>query len=133
MARRGAVLLALVAVASGCGGSAEPGATTATTGSTGERERRPRVVDAGDELTGFTCAPGEGSAWTASGVLTNSTERVASYAVTVVVAGSDAARVRGKQRTLPVLPGQPTPFTIRGIPVGGGLEPACSVRVVRHR
>ena len=133
MARRSAALLAVVVVASACGGSEEPTASTASPASTPEPERLPPVVDAIDDLTDFTCQPGEGDGWVASGVLTNSTQRVASYAVTVVVAGSEPGRVPGKRRTLPVPPGEPTQFAIRAIPVAAGLDPACSVRVVRHR
>ena len=133
MARRSAALLAVLFVASGCGGSDQPAASTAPPASTPEPERRPGVVDAIDDLTDFTCQPGEDDGWIASGVLTNSTKRIASHAVTVVVAGSDAGRVPGKRRTLPVPPGEPTQFAIRAIPVAAGLDPACSVRVVRHR
>ena len=125
-------MLAVGFLVSACGGSAERAATVPTT-PTVDSERRPRVVDAVEDLTEFTCQPGEGDGWVASGVLTNSTRRVASYAVTVVVAGSDSGRVPGKQRTLPVPPGEPTPFEIRAIPVAAGLDAACSVRVVRHR
>jgi len=132
MARRTAALAAVVAIVSGCGGSAEPAATTAPTQSTPDPERRPRVVDAIEDLSDFTCAPDARGAWAASGVLTNTTRRVASYAVTVVVAESQAAGVRGKQRRLPTSPGEPKQFTIRGIPVTG-VDPACSVRVVRQR
>ena len=133
MPRRSAAVLAVVFVASGCGGFDEPSSSTAPPASTPEPERRPRVVDAIDDLTDFTCQPGDGDGWVASGVLTNSTQRVASYAVTVVVAGSDAGSVPGKRRTLPVPPGEATPFAIRAIPVAAELDPACSVRVVRHR
>jgi len=130
----GRLAAAVVAVAfvSGCGGSAEPAATTAPTQSTADPERRPRVVDAIEDLSDFTCAPDDRGVWTASGVLTNTTRRVASYAVTVVVAESQAGGVRGKQRRLPASPGEPKQFTIRRIPVNG-VDPACSVRVVRHR
>ena len=123
---------AVVALVAGCGGSAEPAATAPTT-PTLEPERRPRVVDAVDDLSEFTCAPDDGGAWAASGVLTNGTGRLASYAVTVVVAGAEAAAARGKQRTLPVRPGEPTRFEIRDIPVSAGGDLTCSVRVVRHR
>jgi hypothetical protein len=121
-------------LASGCGGSSDPTATSSPTPSaTPDAKRRPAVVDAIDDLSEFSCAPGEDGAWRASGVLTNATDRVASYAVTVVVAGAEAAAARGKQRTLPVSPREPTPFAIRDIPVSPGADPTCSVRVVRHR
>jgi hypothetical protein len=133
MAGRVAALVAVLGVAAGCGGSAGPAATSPAPSTTTDAKRRPAVVDASDDLSEFSCATGEGGAWAASGVLTNGTDRVASYAVTVVVAGPEAASVRGKQRTVALRPGEPTPFTIRDIPVSSGIDPTCSVRVVRHR
>lgn len=133
MASRMVALLALLAVVPGCGRSVGPAATTTTPSVTPDAERRLAAVDATDDLTGFSCAPGQDGAWAASGVLTNGTDRVASYAVTVVVAGAEAAAARGKQRTLPVPPDEPTRFQIRDIPVSPGTDLTCSVRVVRHR
>lgn len=129
------LLIALWAV-SACGGSGEPSASPTTgsaAGPDGNRRSGLGGADAVDDLSDFRCAPDDAGRWRAAGVITNPTERTASYAVTVVVAGADAGDAQGKRRTLPALPREPTPFAIGNVPVGAGVDATCSVRVVRLR
>ena len=137
MGRLTAALLAVLCVVSGCGiGSDEPsGGPTPSTADTPHPARQAAlgVADAVTDLTEFRCAPGEGGRWEASGVITNPTQRTASYAVTVVVSGPEVRDPQGKRRTLPALPGEPTPFAIGNVPTSAAVDPTCSVRVVRLR
>lgn len=137
MGRLTAALLATLWVAAACGGGSTEPSAGPTTGSApapdGTRRGGDPGVDAVAELTDFRCAPDDAGRWKAAGVITNPTERVASYAVTVVVSGADARDVEGKRRILPAPPGDPRPFAIGNVPVGAGVGPTCSVRVVRLR
>lgn len=129
-------LLVALSAMSGCGSGSEPtGNPTPSTAATPDPARDAGLAgaDAVSDLSDFRCDRAEGGRWAASGVITNPTRRTASYAVTVVVSGPDESDPQGKRRTLPALPGEPTPFAIGAIPTSAGADPICSVRVVRLR
>ncbi len=88
--------------------------------------------DAIEDLSEFDCTAGDNGRWNASGIIINSADRAAGYAITVVVAGAEAPPDAAKQRTLARLPmGAPTQFVIKNVPVSAAVDPSCSVRVVR--
>jgi len=136
-ARTVAALVVALALTGGCGGgSGDPVAGVTPADLDSERRVAERLggVDAADDLSGFSCAPNDDGRWRASGVITNGTDRRASYAVTVLVAGAETAEGRAKERTLVGLrTGEPTKFTILDVPVASGSDPTCTVRVVRLR
>ncbi len=137
MGRLIAGLLTVVVLVSACGiGADEPSdsplpSTAAAPGSA--REAGLGGADAVSDLSDFQCARAQRGRWEASGVITNPTRRTASYAVTVVVSGAEVRDPQGKRRTLPALPGEPTPFAIGNVPTSAAVDPTCSVRVVRLR
>lgn len=138
MGRLTAGLLAGLALVSACGsGSGEPSASPTTPSETaapgGAGRDGLRGADAVGDLSSFRCEPDDDGRWEASGFITNPTDRTASYAVTVVVSGADIRDAQGRQRILPALPGAQTPFAIANVPMGDGVDPTCSVRVVRLR
>ncbi len=136
MGRLRAGLLTALAIVTGCGLGSGGQPSSAPSSATEPSKPAPDGLgsaDAAADLSDFSCAPGDDGRWKASGFLTNPRERTASYAVTVVVAGADVRDAEGKRRTLPALPGDPTPFTIAKVPVAAGVNPTCSVRVVRLR
>lgn len=135
-ARRAAVLIAVVAFASGCGADeAEPppvDPSTSVSPSPTETPTQSAEGDASAELTDFVCAPDDTGRWDASGVLLPDGPVSADYAVTVVVTAPQEESAPGRQRVLTGLqPGTPVPFKIRDVPPVGAEDLTCQVKVVR--
>jgi len=137
MARRIVAVVLLTALSACAGGATEPAADSTATGTAPEpttRQIPPGAADAVEDLSDFSCESGEDGRWSAAGIITNSTADTASYAVTVVVTGTETQDARAKQRTLAALrAGEPTAFAIGDVPVTASTDLSCSVRVVRLR
>ena len=84
-------------------------------------------------LSNFQCDVDADGQWGAQGRLTNSSDKSASYVVTVVVAGSDSARAAGLQQRVPDLPaGDSVKLDLQQLPAGSGDDLTCQVQVVRR-
>jgi len=129
--------LALVAGCSGDGGeSAASGLPSPSAEATTPSAAPPTLAGGGEDavsdLSSFGCEPAADGDWTATGVITSSASAVASYEVTVVLAGADADNPDGRRRLLADLePGVATEFVIPGISASDDDAAACQVQVVR--
>ncbi len=130
-----------VAVVAGCSGDRDPAVAEPSSPSAGASPATPTGppatlpgggYDAASDLSSFECEPDVGGDWTATGVITNSAASVASFEVTVVLAGVDAVNPVGRRRLLADLePGVPTEFEIPGIPASVESDATCQVQVLR--
>ncbi|CAN5373570.1 MAG: hypothetical protein H0V13_02945 [Nocardioidaceae bacterium] len=137
----GAGVALSLAVAAGCSSGDDDPATAASSspngGSTTATPTEPPPTlpggaqDAASDLSSFECVPGPGGDWTATGVITSSAATVASFELTVVLAGADADNPDGRQRVLADLePDVPTDFVLPGIPASFDGEASCHVQVL---
>ncbi len=130
-----------MAVAAGCSsGDDTPEAATPPSPNAGSTTATPTepsptlpggAQDAASDLSSFECVPGPGGDWTATGVITSSAATVASFELTVVLAGADADDPDGRQRVLADLaPGVPTEFVLPDIPASFDGDASCHVQVL---
>ncbi|MGH3498988.1 MAG: hypothetical protein ACRDP1_16125 [Nocardioidaceae bacterium] len=140
MARRrhlGPLWLALSCLAtlviSGCGVGAGSATPTVSGSSQTPTATTPSIPNSSSDLSAFACAPDAAGTWNASGVITNPTSQARDYRVTVVVSTAADPAPQGKQRILrQIRTGDPTPFTIKALPVTSGSDPVCQVQVRRQ-
>lgn len=137
---RAAVVGAVVtlAVATGCSGDDAAPAPAPPVEEPSTSTPAPPVFpgggeDAASDLSSFACEPGPDGVWTATGVITSSAAAVASFEVTVVLAGAAADNPDGRQRVLAeVDPHVPTDFVVPGITASEDLDASCQVQIVRR-
>lgn len=139
------VATALTLVVSACGGStstSDPAATAPTTAAPAATSTSaPETfspegaaldgVDAAADLVDFTCvvSPRASDRWNATGTLTNSGDKRATYRVTVLVVDQGGRPGAVFRRTKRVPAGAATPVVLRR--VRGPADGTCQVQVLR--
>lgn len=83
-------------------------------------------------LNDFVCGPRADGSWSAKGTLTNTGQKDAWYALTVVVTGPESTTVQAKQQVVAVAGGASESFRIGDLPVSADAELSCHAQVVRR-
>ena len=120
---------------SGCGGDGDDNAKdtpksspSVSTGSSSASPKAPKEQLATADLTAFLCSPDAAGKWTATGVLSNTSEKERSYQVTVFVGAGNAGEARVAD-VADVAPGGTQDFMVTDLPAPNA-DAMCHVKVV---